>query len=133
MNDGSARGAMEEVKETPEGLATAIRAWQDFKPTPKQCEDFSKMHKSMYGGRHFYILIVDRRGFGLTPYEFSSSNIHQGNILAIMEKSIADGTFKGLSKVTIKEYAHSGGHDVPCCLRGCKYEGDWPPCMRKDK
>ena len=48
-----------------------------------------------------------------------------------MNRSLKDGSFVNLEKITIKQYAQMGGGDIPCCLRNCQYEGDWPPCMHK--
>ena len=113
-------------------LVEATQKYADYKPPSGECRRYSKMHSQAYYGRQYYLLTIDRRGFGLTDYEFDSDTMNRGSILRIMENSLRDGTFRNLRKITIKEYALAGGGNIPCCLRKCEYEGEWPPCMRKN-
>ena len=109
-----------------------IQSWLDYKPTKKQCEKFSKSHTEIYGDRHFYLFSFNRSAFGLTTHTLDSNNMYNGNILDLINDSLNEGTFVSLEKITIKEYTQKGGGDIPCCLGNCEYEGDWPPCIKKD-
>jgi hypothetical protein len=112
--------------------ATGILKYLDYQPTKEECERYSNSHTRMHAGKHFYLFKFNRGAFGLTAHAFSSDSMHSSNILNLMNRSLEDGSFVSLEKITIKQYAQHGGGDVPCCIRNCTYEGDWPPCIKMD-
>jgi len=114
------------------GETRGLLEFMDHTPTQEQCEKYREAHTKMHRNRFFYELTIDR-GEGYKPrvHEFSLRDgfPNSPNILEMIVKSLVKGDFRSLTQITIKQYAQGGGSDVPCCLRNCKYEGDWPPCM----
>ena len=112
--------------------ALSILKHLNYKPTKEECEKYSKSHTQRYANMHFYLFKVDRKSFGLTTHALSSGSMHSSNMLDIIKHSLEEGNFVSLEKITIKQYAQNGGSDIPCCIRNCQYDGDWPPCIKKD-
>ena len=110
--------------------ARQILGWLNHKPSPEECERYTESHTRTYSKRHFYILTINRRTFGETNYPFDDDCFESSNLPEIIKNSIKEGTFKELRKVSLREYVKEGGSNIPCCLRNCEYEGDFPRCMR---
>jgi hypothetical protein len=111
----------------------------NHKPTPEQCEQYREAHTRIFRDNHFYLFTFQRTHAtlqstrqSLTTHAFDSKTLPASNLSEIIIRSLEEGTFVSLEEVPIKTYAENGGGRIPFCLRQCKHEGDWPPCMRED-
>lgn len=110
-----------------------IIAYANHKPTKEECKSYSKIHTSQHRDSQFYLLTINNWNNKPITHTLRSDRLHSSNILQLLENSLQKGTFVNLEKITIKQYAQNGGGDIPCCLRNCQYEGDWPPCMQDNQ
>ena len=99
-----------------------------------KCKEYTEGHTKWYKDLHFYIFKFNRERWGETKHTLDSSSMSNSNIADMIIKSVREGTFISLEKVSMIEYGKNYGGHAPSCMTPKCERGNtgWPKCVKID-